>query len=123
MHQYSRSREAALKKTRASSAARHRPVSYRQALDDLRASAEGEVQAGIDAARDTFAAHQRLVQRPPSRRKGRGMALEALYSGILDAVAVSIMETSEPGMEADLAQLVAGLLVSKVHAMSCDGRA
>ena len=51
------------------------------------------------------------------------MALEALYSGILDAVAVSIMETSEPGLEADLAQLVAGLLVSTVHAMSCEGRA
>ncbi len=112
-----------MRKKRPASTSRNRPVSYRQALDDLRASAEGEVQAGIDAARDTFASHQRLVHRPPSRRKGRGMALEALYSGILDAVAVSIMETSEPGLEADLAQLVAGLLVSKVHAMSCEGRA
>ena len=112
-----------LRKKTPPASARPGRLSYRQALADLRSSAEDEVQAGIDAARVTFAASRRHTERPPSARKGRGMALEALYSGILDAVAVSILETADPGQETDLARLVAGLLVSKVHAMGCQGRA
>lgn len=97
-----------------------RALTYKEALSSLRSSAEAGVQDGIDAARMSFVSAR---PRSTSRRGARGMELEALYSGILNAVAVSILETAHPGREIDLARLVADQLVAKVEALGCVGNA
>ncbi len=95
--------------------------SYRDALASLRTHAETSVQYGIDMAREEFADVRFTRSRP--QRLSQGMALEALYSGILDAVAGSIADMAAPGREVDMAHLVADLLVQKVERMSCMGQA
>ena len=82
--------------------------SYREALASLRSHAETSVQYGIDMAREEFS-EARFTR---SARLPQGMALEALYSGILDAVAGSIADMAAPGREVDMAHLVADLLVA-----------
>lgn len=95
--------------------------SYRDALASLRTHAETSVQYGIDMAREEFADVRFTRSRP--QRLSQGMALEALYSGILDAVAGSIADMADPGREVDMAHLVADLLVQKVERLSCVGQA
>jgi hypothetical protein len=97
-----------------------RAGSYREALASLRAHAETSVASGIEVAREEFT-EVRFTR--SSRRLSQGMALEALYSGILDAVAGSIADMAAPGREVDMAHLVADLLVQKVERMSCLGQA
>ncbi len=102
--------------------AARRPATYRDALSSLRATAQEGVQEGIQVACSTF--HEtRPARRPYRHRKARGMELEALYGGILNAVALSIMETASPGCEVSMARLVADQLIAKVEEMGCVGRA
>lgn len=116
-----RSKSKRQPKRKAPSIARASPGnSYRDALASLRTHAETSVQYGIDMAREEFA-DIRFTR--SSQRLSQGMALEALYSGILDAVAGSIADMAAPGREVDMAHLVADLLVQKVERMSCMGQA
>ena len=116
-----RSKSKRQPKRKAPSIARASPGnSYRDALASLRTHAETSVQYGIDMAREEFA-DVRFTR--SAQRLSQGMALEALYSGILDAVAGSIADMAAPGREVDMAHLVADLLVQKVERMSCMGQA
>ena len=85
----------------------------------MRLAAHSGVQDAIDGARDAYI--------PPRTRRvsvqRAGHEAQALFDGIISAVAESVVRTSRPGREVEMADLVAKLLVSKVQSMSCVGRA
>ena len=95
------------------------PPTYREALTGMRRAAHSGVQDAIDGARDAYIHPQR--RRVSGQRAGH--EAQALFDGIIAAVAESVIRTSRPGREVEMADLVAKLLVSKVQSMSCVGQA
>ena len=92
---------------------------YREALKGMRLAAHSGVQEAIYDARDAYI--------PPQRRRVSGQRAgyeaQALFDGIITAVAESVIRTSKPGCEVEMADFVAKLLVSKVQSMGCAGQA
>ena len=79
---------------------------------------EDSVSAVIEDAREDVP-----YQLATYRRRSPGREAQALFDGIASALASSIVNSSRPGLETQMAHEVARLLVSKVEQMSCCGSA
>lgn len=91
---------------------------YRDALFGMRSAVEDSVSAVIEDAREDAP-----YQLATYRKRSAGREAHALFDGIASALATSIVNSSRPGQEAEMAHVVARLLVSKVEALSCCGSA
>ena len=88
---------------------------YGDALRGLRQAAQSGVQEAIEDARSYIP--------PPTRdiRRSHVQSTEALFDGVVSAVANSILRTAMPGSEEDMARLVSAMLIRKVQVMGCVG--
>lgn len=84
--------------------------SFKSALDGLRQQAHRGVSSAIWDARRALPSPDR---KPASRRPQRGAA-HALFDGILDAVAETIVDVATSGLELELSALVCETLMQKV---------
>ena len=93
-------------------------ASYGEALRGLRGTAHVGVREAIEDARDiSFPRRVRL-----SKKRNAGHEAQALFDGVVAAIAETVVFTSRPGRELEMAHMVAKLLISKVELMGCAGR-
>jgi len=85
----------------------------------MRATAHESVSAAICGA----AAYQPEVKPRKMPRMAHGHRAQALFDGIVEALAEAIITESRPGYEDEMALLVADMLRSRVVQHTCAGRA
>lgn len=96
-----------------------RGVTFGEALREMRAQAQEGVSEAIVAA---------TLLKPPPRAKGtprisQGYKVQALFDGICEALADTVIDVSRPGGEEQMAKLVGDILIQKVRRRSCAGSA
>jgi hypothetical protein len=90
--------------------------SYAQALAAMRQRAESDVHEAITRASSSLP--EKVARQVPS-----GTQAYNLFDGIIGALAQRIITEACTGHERQMAQLVANMLISKVEALGCQGRA
>jgi hypothetical protein len=88
-----------------------RGVTFGEALREMRSAAQDGVSEAIVAATHL---------KPPPRAKGtprisQGHQVQALFDGICEALADTIVDVSRPGGEEQMAKLVGDILAEKVR--------
>jgi hypothetical protein len=96
-----------------------RGVTFGEALREMRAQAQEGVSEAIVAA---------TLLKPPPRAKGtprisQGHQVQALFDGICEALADTIVDVARPGGEEQMAKLVGDILMQKVRRRGCAGSA
>jgi len=90
---------------------------FGEALLEMRSAAHQGVQSAI--------AHAAMHETTKARGRPRmaaGYRVQALFDGIVEAVAEGIIGSARPGAEIDLARLVADMLVARVAQHTSDGQ-
>ncbi len=92
--------------------------SYREALHSMRTAAQDGIAEAITEAQEDYLSFRALGRSP-----SHGEEAHALFDGICAAIADSIVWNALPGREDVLARMVGDLVVAKVYALTCQGRA
>lgn len=92
--------------------------SFRAAVKESRKVSEQGVQEVLDTA-NQFYSPAYMVAVPHSHI----LHMEAVFDGLLSALADAIIANAEPGFESGLAESVADRLVMTVESKTCAGRA
>ena len=91
---------------------------YADALKAMREDTERNVEAAINASYPVD-----MPKAPRSQRQGSaGREVHCFFDGIVSALAMAVFDAARPGMEVEMAELIAQRLVQKVHSATCEGR-
>ena len=117
MAKNNRVRRKAQPKTARARTSRTSP-SYREALHSMRVAAQDGIAEAICEAQDDYLSFRALGRSP-----SHGEEAHALFDGIASAIAQSVVVNALPGRADVLARMVGDLVVAKVYALTCHGRA
>ena len=101
---------------------RSREPTFGEALQTMRQAAYAGVEEAISQAH-AYQPPPASRGRPRRRNVEAGERARALFGGVLDAVAEAVVDAAEPGSEIIFAEIVAKMLIAKVHQQSCLGAA
>lgn len=93
-------------------------ATYAEALKAMREDAERNVEAAINAS------YPDSMPRAPKsqRRDAAGREVHYFFEGVVSALAMAVFDAARPGMEVEMAELIAQRLVAKVHSAACQGQ-